>query len=226
MLKMEVVSKVYRTRSVETTALRNCSLQVSEGEFVAVTGPSGSGKTTFLSVAGLLESFTSGEYWLDGTAVRALSDDRRSRLRNEKIGFVFQAFNLIQDLTVADNVAVPLHYRSLGRAERRERVRASLTRVGLASRADHFPGELSGGQQQRAAIARALVGEPRVLLADEPTGNLDTEMAMGVMELLHELHRSGATIVMVTHDPQLAAAAQRQVRIVDGALSCTTCNSR
>jgi putative ABC transport system ATP-binding protein len=224
MLKMEVVSKVYRTRSVETTALRNFSLQVSEGEFVAVTGPSGSGKTTFLSVAGLLESFTSGEYWLDGTAVRALSDDRRSRLRNEKIGFVFQAFNLIQDLTVADNVAVPLHYRRLARAGRRERVRASLARVGLASRADHFPGELSGGQQQRAAIARALVGQPRVLLADEPTGNLDTEMATGVMELLHELHRSGATIVMVTHDPQLAAAAQRQVRIVDGALSCTTCN--
>jgi putative ABC transport system ATP-binding protein len=224
MLKMEVVSKVYRTRSVETTALRNFSLQVSEGEFVAVTGPSGSGKTTFLSVAGLLESFTSGEYWLDGTAVRALSDDRRSRLRNEKIGFVFQAFNLIQDLTVADNVAVPLHYRRLARAGRRERVRASLARVGLASRADHFPGELSGGQQQRAAIARALVGQPRVLLADEPTGNLDTEMATGVMELLHELHRSGATIVMVTHDPQLAAAGQRQVRIVDGALSCTTCN--
>lgn len=226
MLKMEVVSKVYRTRSVETTALRDFSLQVSEGEFVAVTGPSGSGKTTFLSVAGLLESFTSGEYWLDGTAARALSDDRRSRLRNEKIGFVFQAFNLIQDLTVADNVAVPLHYRRLARAERRERVRASLARVGLASRADHFPGELSGGQQQRAAIARALVGQPRVLLADEPTGNLDTEMATGVMELLHELHRSGATIVMVTHDPQLAAAAQRQVRVVDGALACTTCDWR
>jgi putative ABC transport system ATP-binding protein len=226
MLKMEVVSKIYRTRSVETTALRNFSLQVDAGEFVAVTGPSGSGKTTFLSVAGLLESFTAGEYWLDGTAVRALSDDRRSRLRNEKIGFVFQAFNLLQDLTIADNVAVPLHYRRLARAERRERVRASLARVGLASRADHFPGELSGGQQQRAAIARALVGEPRVLLADEPTGNLDSEMASGVMELLHELHRSGATIVMVTHDPQLAAAAQRQVRIVDGTLSCTTCNLR
>ncbi len=226
MLKMEVVSKIYRTRSVETTALRNFSLQVDEGEFVAVTGPSGSGKTTFLSVAGLLESFTAGEYWLDATAVRALSDDRRSRLRNEKIGFVFQAFNLLQDLTIADNVAVPLHYRRLARAERRERVRASLARVGLASRADHFPGELSGGQQQRAAIARALVGEPRVLLADEPTGNLDSEMASGVMELLHELHRSGATIVMVTHDPQLAAAAQRQVRIVDGTLSCTTCNLR
>ena len=226
MLKMEVVSKVYRTRTVETTALRNFSLEVGEGEFVAVTGPSGSGKTTFLSVAGLLESFTSGEYWLDGTAVRTLSDDRRSSLRNEKIGFVFQAFNLIQDLTVADNVAVPLHYRRMARAERRERVRAALARVGLASRADHFPGELSGGQQQRAAIARALVGQPQVLLADEPTGNLDTEMATGVMELLHELHHSGATLVMVTHDPQLAAAAQRQVRIVDGAIACTTCDSR
>jgi putative ABC transport system ATP-binding protein len=139
---------------------------------------------------------------------------------------VFQAFNLIHDLTVADNVAVPLHYRGMARAERRERVRTALARVGLTSRADHFPGELSGGQQQRVAIARALVGQPRVLLADEPTGNLDTEMATGVMELLHELHSSGATIVMVTHDPQLAASAQRQVRIVDGAISCTTCDWR
>jgi putative ABC transport system ATP-binding protein len=218
MLRMQELSKVYRTRTVETTALRSFSLEVSEGEFVAVTGPSGSGKTTFLSVAGLLESFTAGEYWLDRTAVRSLSDDRRSSLRNEKIGFVFQAFNLIQDLTVADNVAVPLHYRRMARAERRERVRAALARVGLTSRAEHFPAELSGGQQQRVAIARALVGQPRVLLADEPTGNLDTEMATGVMELLHELHHSGATIVMVTHDPQLAASAQRQVRIVDGAI--------
>jgi putative ABC transport system ATP-binding protein len=226
MLKLEAVYKVYRTRTVETTALRNFSLEVREGEFVAVTGPSGSGKTTFLSVAGLLESFTSGEYWLDQTAAHALSDDRRSSLRNEKVGFVFQAFNLIHDLTVADNVAVPLHYRGMARAERRERVRTALARVGLTSRADHFPGELSGGQQQRVAIARALVGQPRVLLADEPTGNLDTEMATGVMELLHELHSSGATIVMVTHDPQLAASAQRQVRIVDGAISCTTCDWR
>jgi putative ABC transport system ATP-binding protein len=224
MLRLEEVSKVYRTRTVETTALRKFSLQVGEGEFVAVTGPSGSGKTTLLSVAGLLESFTSGEYWLDGTAVRTLSDDRRSSLRNEKIGFVFQAFNLIHDLTVAHNVAVPLHYRRMARAERRERVRAALARVGLTSRADHFPGELSGGQQQRVAIARALAGQPRVLLADEPTGNLDSETATAVMELLHELHHSGATIVMVTHDPQLAAGAQRQVRIVDGALSCITCD--
>jgi putative ABC transport system ATP-binding protein len=223
MLKLEAVSKVYRTRTVETTALRNFSLEVSEGEFVAITGPSGSGKTTFLSVAGLLESFTSGEYWLDRTAVRTLSDDRRSSLRNAKIGFVFQAFNLIHDLTVAANVAVPLHYRRMTRAERRERVRTALAHVGLTSRADHFPGELSGGQQQRVAIARALVGQPRVLLADEPTGNLDTEMATGVMELLHELHHAGATIVMVTHDPQLAASAQRQVRVVDGAIACTTC---
>jgi putative ABC transport system ATP-binding protein len=223
MLKLEAVSKVYRTRTVETTALRNFSLEVSEGEFVAITGPSGSGKTTFLSVAGLLESFTSGEYWLDRTAVRTLSDDRRSSLRNAKIGFVFQAFNLIHDLTVAANVAVPLHYRRMTRAERCERVRTALAHVGLTSRADHFPGELSGGQQQRVAIARALVGQPRVLLADEPTGNLDTEMATGVMELLHELHHAGATIVMVTHDPQLAASAQRQVRVVDGAIACTTC---
>jgi putative ABC transport system ATP-binding protein len=219
MLKMTGLSKVYRTRTVETSALRDFSLEVREGEFVAVTGPSGSGKTTFLSVAGLLESFTAGEYWLDNTAVQALDDDARSRLRNEKIGFVFQAFNLIQDLSVADNVAVPLHYRRMKAAERRDRVESALARVGLTSRAAHFPGELSGGQQQRVAIARALVGQPRILLADEPTGNLDSEMAAGVMQLLEELHRAGATIVMVTHDQQLAARAQRQVHIVDGQIA-------
>ncbi len=216
MLKMTHLSKAYRTEVVETYALREFSIHVREGEFVAVTGPSGSGKTTFLTIAGLLEEFSGGEYRLDGADVRGLNDNQRSRLRNEKIGFIFQAFNLIPDLNVADNVDVPLRYRGLNGAERRRRIQESLERVGLAARSHHYPSELSGGQQQRVAIARALAGSPRLLLADEPTGNLDTQMARGVMELLEELHRDGATIVMVTHDPELAIRAQREVHIVDG----------
>jgi putative ABC transport system ATP-binding protein len=216
MLKMEHLSKVYRTEFVETYAVRDFSLHVREAEFVAVTGPSGSGKTTFLTIAGLLEDFTGGEYQLDGISVRGMSDAQRSRLRNEKIGFIFQAFNLIRDLNVADNVAVPLHYRNMGAKERRSRVGEALERVGLSARARHYPAELSGGQQQRVAIARALAGRPRLLLADEPTGNLDTQMARGVMVLLEELHGEGATIVMVTHDPELAARAQRNIQMVDG----------
>jgi len=216
MLKMKQLSKIYRTEVVETYALRDFSLEVKEGEFVAVTGPSGSGKTTFLTIAGLLEELSDGEYWLDGVDVRGLNDYRRSRLRNEKIGFIFQAFNLIADLNVQENIEVPLRYRGLGGSERRKAVNEALTRVGLAARARHYPSELSGGQQQRVAIARALAGRPRVLLADEPTGNLDTQMARGVMELIEELHREGATIVMVTHDPELAARAQREVHVVDG----------
>jgi putative ABC transport system ATP-binding protein len=216
MLTMNHLSKVYRTEVVETHALRDFSIDVRPGEFVAVTGPSGSGKTTFLSVAGLLEEFTSGEYKLDGVNVRGMRDSERSRLRNEKIGFIFQAFNLIPDLTVAANVEVPLRYRSMPGAERRKRVADSLARVGLSARTKHYPAELSGGQQQRVAIARALAGSPRLLLADEPTGNLDTQMARAVIELLEDLHREGATIVMVTHDPELAARAQREVHIVDG----------
>lgn len=216
MLKMTQLSKTYRTEVVETYALRNFSIHVRQGEFVAVTGPSGSGKTTFLTIAGLLEGFTGGEYQLDGVNVRGLSDKQRSRLRNEKIGFIFQAFNLISDLNIQDNVEVPLRYRGFGAAERRRRAHESLERVGLSARSRHYPSELSGGQQQRAAIARALAGEPRLLLADEPTGNLDSQMARGVMELLEALHRDGATIVMVTHDPQLALRAQREVHIVDG----------
>jgi putative ABC transport system ATP-binding protein len=213
---MTHLSKAYRTEVVETYALREFSIHVREGEFVAVTGPSGSGKTTFLTIAGLLEEFSGGEYRLDGADVRGLNDNQRSRLRNEKIGFIFQAFNLIPDLNVADNVDVPLRYRGLNGAERRRRIQESLERVGLAARSHHYPSELSGGQQQRVAIARALAGSPRLLLADEPTGNLDTQMARGVMELLEELHRDGATIVMVTHDPELAIRAQREVHIVDG----------
>ena len=216
MLKMTHLSKTYRTEVVETYALRDFSIHVREGEFVAVTGPSGSGKTTFLTIAGLLEDFSGGEYELDGSPVRGLSDNQRSRLRNEKIGFIFQAFNLIPDLNVADNIEVPLRYRALSGAERRGRVQESLQRVGLATRAKHYPAELSGGQQQRVAIARALAGKPRLVLADEPTGNLDSQMARGVMDLLAELHHDGVTIVMVTHDPVLAARAQREVHIVDG----------
>ena len=216
MLKMTHLSKIYRTEVVETYALRDFSIFVQEGEFVAVTGPSGSGKTTFLTIAGLLEEFSGGAYELDGVDVSGMNDDARSRLRNEKIGFIFQAFNLIPDLSVAENVEVPLRYRGFSAAERRRRIQQSLERVGLTARGRHYPAELSGGQQQRAAIARALAGSPRLLLADEPTGNLDTQMARGVMELLEELHRDGATIVMVTHDPELAVRAQREVHIVDG----------
>src|SRR6266404_6766347 len=173
MLKMTRVSKVYRTEVVETYALRDFNIEVNEGEFVAVTGPSGSGKTTFLTIAGLLETFSDGSYQLDGGEVNRLHDNARSRIRNEKIGFVFQAFNLIPDLTVAQNVEVPLRYRRMSASERRRLVRNAIERVGLASRERHYPAELSGGQQQRAAIARALAGGPRLLLADEPTGNLD-----------------------------------------------------
>ncbi len=216
MLKMTHLSKVYRTEVVETYALRDFNIDVKEGEFVAVMGPSGSGKTTFLTIAGLLESFTGGEYRLDGADVSDLDDNARSKIRNEKIGFVFQSFNLIPDLNVHDNVEVPLRYRGMKSAEREKRIMQSLERVGLASRAKHYPAELSGGQQQRVAIARALAGSPRLLLADEPTGNLDTQMARGVMELLEDIHREGATIVMVTHDPELAARAQRSVHIIDG----------
>jgi putative ABC transport system ATP-binding protein len=216
MLKMTGLSKIYRTELVETYALRDFNIDVKEGEFVAVTGPSGSGKTTFLTIAGLLEAFTGGSYTIDGIEAARLDDNARSRIRNEKIGFIFQAFNLIPDLNVADNVDVPLRYRGMRSDERRRRVREALERVGLGARERHYPAELSGGQQQRVAIARALAGGPRLLLADEPTGNLDTQMARSVMELLETLHRDGATIVMVTHDPQLAARAQRNVHVIDG----------
>ena len=216
MLEMRQVSKIYRTAMVETHALRSLDLHVREGEFVAVTGPSGSGKTTVLNIAGLLETFTEGDYLLDGENVRGMSDDARSRLRNHKIGFIFQGFNLIPDLNLFDNVDVPLRYRGLPSADRKARIEKALAQVGLASRMRHFPAELSGGQQQRVAIARALAGEPKLLLADEPTGNLDSQMARGVMELLEQINADGTTIVMVTHDPELAARAQRNVHIVDG----------
>jgi putative ABC transport system ATP-binding protein len=216
MLHMKDVSKVYRTEMVETHALRDLTLEVRDGEFVAVTGPSGSGKTTFLNIAGLLEELTGGDYTLDGVNVKRLDDRARSRLRNEKLGFVFQSFNLIPDLNLFDNVDVPLRYRGLTRGERKKRIEAALARVGLASRHRHFPAELSGGQQQRVAIARAIAGEPKLLLADEPTGNLDSQMAREVMQLLEDLNAQGTVVVIVTHDPEIAARAQRNVHIVDG----------
>ena len=219
MLRMTKLSKVYRTHLIETHALRGFDIQVSEGEFVTVTGPSGSGKTSFLNIAGLLEEFSDGEYILDGVNVRALDDNARSRLRNEKLGFIFQGFNLIPDLSLFDNVDVPLRYRGFNRAERRERIEDALSKVGLSSRMQHYPAELSGGQQQRVAIARALAGSPRLLLADEPTGNLDTGMARGVMELLEQVNAQGTTILMVTHDAELAQRAQRNVHIIDGQVS-------
>jgi putative ABC transport system ATP-binding protein len=216
MLRMSRLTKTYRTDHVETRALLDFSLEVGAGEFVAVTGPSGSGKTTFLNVAGLLESFDSGSYELDGRDVSSLSDDDLSLLRNAKIGFIFQSFNLLPDLNVYDNIDVPLRYRRMKSSERRERIDAVLTLVGLAGRRRHFPSQLSGGQQQRAAIARALVGEPAFLLADEPTGNLDSTMAGEVMALLEKVNAAGTTIVLVTHDPQLSRRASRNVHLVDG----------
>ena len=222
MLNMTSVAKVYRTDEVATYALRDISLTVEEGEFVAVAGPSGSGKTTFLNVAGLLESFDEGTYRLDGEDVAELNDSARSRLRNEKIGFVFQSFNLIPELNIFDNVDVPLRYRGFKAAERRKRIETVLETVGLGGRMKHLPAQLSGGQQQRAALARALAGDPRFLLADEPTGNLDSATAAGVMELLDTVHANGATIIMVTHDANLAARAGRIVQLVDGCVAETS----
>jgi putative ABC transport system ATP-binding protein len=219
MLRMHDVSKIYRTDLIETYALRKFSLAVAEGEFVAITGPSGSGKTTFLNVAGLLEDFDSGSYELEGTDVRRLSDDARSRLRNERIGFIFQSFNLIPDLNVYDNVDVPLRYRRLTSGDRNERIDSALELVGLASRMKHMPAQLSGGQQQRVAIARAIAGDPAFLLADEPTGNLDSLMSRQVMDLLEQINEMGTTILLVTHDPELARRAQRNVHLIDGQIS-------
>jgi putative ABC transport system ATP-binding protein len=219
MLTMQNITKTYRTDTVETHALRDLTVEVDDGDFVAVTGPSGSGKTTFLNVAGLLETFDSGSLRIEGRDVSRLSDDERSRMRNQKIGFIFQSFNLIPELDVFDNVDVPLRYRRLKGAERHKRITSALELVGLSSRAKHLPAQLSGGQQQRAALARAIAAEPKFLLADEPTGNLDTVMARQVLDLLEQINRMGTTIIMVTHDPELAQRARRRVHLVDGQLS-------
>jgi len=219
MLKMTHIQKVFRTDLVETHALRDISLDVTEGEFITITGPSGCGKTTFLNIAGLLETWTDGEYLLDGQNVAALSDYQRARLRNQKIGFIFQSFNLMPDLNLFDNVDVPLRYRGMKAAERKDRIERALDSVGLLSRKKHLPSQLSGGQQQRVAIARALVGEPRFLLADEPTGNLDSNTAEGVMELLQNINAAGTTIIMVTHDPSLASRSARNIHFLDGRIA-------
>ena len=216
MLKMMDVSKSYRTSEIETRALEKVSFSIESGEFIAIMGPSGCGKSTLLNVLGLLDNPDSGEYWFFGEEVARYPEQRLTALRRTGLGFVFQSFNLINDLTVAENVDVGLLYRGVARAERRRRVSAALERVGISHRARHLPQQLSGGQQQRVAIARALVGEPALILADEPTGNLDSENGTAVMQLLAELNRSGTTIVMVTHSLVHAACAKRTVKLLDG----------
>ncbi len=210
------VTKVYAADTVETYALGGVSLAVASGEYVAIEGPSGCGKSTLLALIGLLDTPTSGRYTLKGRDAATLSIEERARLRNRTIGFVFQSFNLIGELSVAQNVELPLIYRGTSAPERRRRVADALERVGMAHRAQHTPGQLSGGQQQRVAVARALVGEPPLLLADEPTGNLDTANGESVMNLLDELHAAGSTIISVTHDPRFARRADRTVRLLDG----------
>jgi putative ABC transport system ATP-binding protein len=215
-IRMENISKVFYTDEVETHALSGVQLEVRKGEYVSIAGPSGSGKSTLLSIIGLLDTPTDGEYVLNGHQVANLNMSERSRIRNREIGFIFQSFNLIGDLTVYENVELPLTYRNMPSAERKKRVMDALERVGMSHRIKHYPSQLSGGQQQRVAVARALAGSPAILLADEPTGNLDSRNAEAVMELLRSLHRDGATIVMVTHDPRFARHAQRTIHLFDG----------
>ncbi|MGD9723775.1 MAG: ABC transporter ATP-binding protein [Pirellulales bacterium] len=215
-IRLEKVAKVFAVEDVETHALVEVDLTIGRGEFVAVAGPSGCGKTTLLSILGLLDSPTAGSYTLDGEEVTTLTQPERARLRNKKIGFVFQNFNLIGDLTVEQNVELPLTYQSLGRSERARRVQEVLERVEMSHRARHYPSQLSGGQQQRAAVARALVVAPHILLADEPTGNLDSKNAESIMRLLCTLHQGGATLCMVTHDPRYVGYARRIVELLDG----------
>jgi putative ABC transport system ATP-binding protein len=216
LIRLDGVTKVFYTDEVETHALGGIHLEISRGEYVSIAGPSGCGKSTLLSIFGLLDTPTAGEYWLNGRQVANLTMVERARTRNREIGFIFQNFNLIGDLTVFDNVELPLTYRGMRPAERRERVTSALERVGMAHRAKHYPSQLSGGQQQRVAVARAVGGDPSILLADEPTGNLDSRNGEVVMELLRELHRGGATICMVTHDPRYARHADRTVHLFDG----------
>jgi putative ABC transport system ATP-binding protein len=210
------IKKVFYTDEVETHALSDIHLEIRRGEYLAIAGPSGCGKTTLLSILGLLDSPTEGTYVLDGQPVATLSASDRARVRNRQIGFIFQAFNLIGDLTVYENVELPLTYRGMPAEERRARVQAALERVGMSHRMKHFPAQLSGGQQQRVAVARAVAGDPAILLADEPTGNLDSTNGEAVMELLRELHQGGATICMVTHDARYARHAERSVHLFDG----------
>jgi putative ABC transport system ATP-binding protein len=218
-IELRALNKIFRADIVETYALRDFALSVTSGEFLAITGHSGSGKTTLLNILGLLEEFESGDYKLDGQSVKTLSDKERSHIRNRKIGFVFQGFNLIPNLNIYDNVDAPLLYRRMAGAERRKRVTSALERVGLTSRMRHYPAQLSGGQQQRAAIARAIGGEPEIILADEPTGNLDSTMSAQIMELLQSINEQGTTILMVTHNDELSRRARRTLHIVDGQIA-------
>jgi putative ABC transport system ATP-binding protein len=216
LISLDGITKVFYTEEVETRALDEIHLNIRDGEYVSISGPSGSGKTTLLSILGLLDSPTSGEYMLAGQPVANLSPPDRARIRNRQIGFIFQAFNLIGDLTVFENVELPLTYRGMTADERKERVHGSLEQVGLAQRANHYPSQLSGGQQQRVAVARAVAGDPAILLADEPTGNLDSRNSESVMGLLRDLHQGGATICMVTHDARYAHLADRTIDLFDG----------
>lgn len=217
LINLQGIRKIFYTEELETSALDDVNLIIERGEYASVSGPSGCGKSTLLSVMGLLSSATSGKYFLNGIEVTGLSATEQARVRNQEIGFIFQAFNLIADMTAFENVELPLTYRDdVNRKQRRELVLAALAQVNMTERQNHVPSQLSGGQQQRVAIARALVGKPNVLLADEPTGNLDSKNAQLIMELLAELHRQGSTIVMVTHDPRFAERAERQISLFDG----------
>jgi len=216
LIKMEALKKVFYTDEVETHALSDIHLEIRNGEYVSIAGPSGCGKSTLLSILGLLDSPSEGDYMLNGKPVADLAMSERARIRNREVGFIFQSFNLIGDLTVFENVELPLTYRGMRSSERRQRVNEALERVGMAHRAKHLPSQLSGGQQQRVAVARAVGGQPSVLLADEPTGNLDSKSGEAVMDLLRELHEGGATIVMVTHDPRYARNADRSIQLFDG----------
>jgi putative ABC transport system ATP-binding protein len=216
LIRIEDVTKVFSTEEVDTHALSRINLDIDEGAYVSIAGPSGCGKSTLLSILGLLDSPTEGEYWLNGKPVADLSLSERSRIRNQEVGFIFQSFNLIGDLTVYENVELPLVYRGMKPSQRKDRVNQALDRVGMAYRAKHLPSQLSGGQQQRVAVARAVAGEPSILLADEPTGNLDSKSGEAVMDLLRELHQQGSTICMVTHDTRYARYAEKVVHLFDG----------
>jgi putative ABC transport system ATP-binding protein len=216
LIKLQGLKKVFYTDEVETHALEDVHLEVKQGEYLAVSGPSGCGKTTLLSILGLLDSPSDGTYVLGGEHVANLTAAQRAKIRNRQIGFIFQAFNLIGDLTVAENVELPLTYRGMPSSERAQRVKDALEKVGMSHRMKHYPSQLSGGQQQRVAVARAVVGDPLILLADEPTGNLDSKNGEQVMELLRDLHRAGATLCMVTHDPRYARHADRSIHLFDG----------
>jgi putative ABC transport system ATP-binding protein len=216
LIQLKGVAKVFYTDEVETHALATINLEIEKGDYICISGPSGCGKSTLLSILGLLDTPTEGEYILNGKSVAQLNLSQRARIRNREVGFIFQAFNLIGDLNVYENVELPLTYRGMPKAERREKVEKALERVGMQHRMKHYPSQLSGGQQQRVAVARAVVGDPSILLADEPTGNLDSTNGEAVMDLLAELHAGGATICMVTHDPRYASYADRTVHLFDG----------